>query len=84
MKQNKTLKNRILRWMIAGILSVTTLSMGLTSCQLLKDTNSNAASGMTSAEKDAYDAKIVYYEAQIQTLTSQVSEMEQQFYALRS
>lgn len=84
MKQSKTLKNRILRWMIAGILCVTTLSMGLTSCQLLKGDDSNTTSGMTSAEKDAYDAKIVYYEAQIQTLTSQVTDMEQQFYALRS
>ena len=84
MKQRKTLKNRLLRGMIVAILCITILSICLTSCQLLKGTNSNATSGITSAEKDAYDAKIVYYEAQIQTLTSQVSDMEQQFYALRS
>lgn len=85
MKQRKALKNRILGWAITGVLCITATSICLTSCQLLQDTGHNASSnGMTSAEKDAYDAKIVYYEAQIQTLTSQVSDMEQQFYALRS
>lgn len=85
MKRGKALKNRILGWMIAGVVCITGVSMCLTSCQFLKDTNTGTGnSGMTSAEKDAYDAKIVYYEAQIQTLTSQVSDMEQQFYALRS
>lgn len=84
MKHGKTMKNRILGWMVTGVLCITGVSICLTSCQLLNSTDSNKGAEMSSAEKDAYDAKIVYYEAKIQTLTSQVSDMEQQFYALRS
>jgi hypothetical protein len=38
---------------------------------------------VTSAQKDAYDAKILYYQTQVQSLTAQLGEMEQQFYVLR-
>jgi hypothetical protein len=83
MKQQKTWKQRIMTGMIAGILCITGASVSLTSCRLWEQQN-NVKEDVASTEKDAYDAKIVYYEAQIQTLTAQLGDMEQQLYALRA
>lgn len=82
MKRAKNLKNRVLSWVVAGALCMTAISASLTSCQLVKDTNT-PSENVSSAEKDAYDAKILYYQTQVQSLTAQLGEMEQQFYALR-
>lgn len=82
MKRATSAKNRILRWVAAGALCMTAISVSLTSCQLVKDADT-PKDDVSSAQKDAYDAKILYYETQVQSLTAQLGEMEQQFYVLR-
>jgi hypothetical protein len=77
-----SLKNRVLSWIAAGALCVTTVSISLTSCQLVRG-DGTPGQDVSSAQKDAYDAKILYYQTQVQSLTSQLGEMEQQFYVLR-
>ena len=81
MKQVST-NNRVWSWIVAGALCLTTVSASLTSCQLVKGTD-DANENVSSVQKDAYDAKILYYESQVQSLTAQLGEMEQQFYVLR-
>ena len=79
-----SVKNRVLSWIAAGALCLTAISVGLTSCQLVKGQDDGTPTeGSSSVQKDAYDAKILYYEAQVQSLTAQLGEMEQQFYVLR-
>ena len=77
-----TTKNRVLSWVAAGALCLSAVSVCLTSCQLVKH-QETPSEGTASAEKDAYDAKILYYQTQVQNLTAQLGEMEQQFYVLR-
>ena len=81
MKQVST-NNRVWSWIVAGALCLTTVSASLTSCQLVKGTD-DANENVSSVQKDAYDAKILYYESQVQSQTAQLGEMEQQFYVLR-
>lgn len=83
MKRATSVKNRVLSWVAAGALCLTAISISLTSCQLVKGKDNPPEDNVSSAQKDAYDAKILYYEAQVQSLTSQLGEMEQQFYVLR-
>jgi hypothetical protein len=82
MKRAISLRNRVLSWVAAGALCVTSVSVCLTSCQLVKKAEA-PEQDVTSAQKDAYDAKILYYQTQVQSLTAQLGEMEQQFYVLR-
>jgi hypothetical protein len=82
MKRAISLRNRVLSWVAAGALCVTSVSVYLTSCQLVKKSEA-PEQDVTSAQKDAYDAKILYYQTQVQSLTAQLGEMEQQFYVLR-
>ena len=82
MKRATSVKNRVLSWVAVGALCMTTISVCLTSCQLVKD-NDTHKDDVSTAQKDAYDAKILYYQTQVQSLTAQLGEMEQQFYVLR-
>ena len=67
---------------MAGIFLLVGIGLCLSSCQLadaLTETSENP-----SAEKNSYEAKILYYETQLKSMTAQLGNMEQQMHLLRS
>ncbi len=81
-KQNK----RIFWYVALGFICVATVVLCLTSCRLYGSYSANDAekdNSTPSTQEDAYEAKILYYEAQLQSLSSQLNDMEQQMYLLR-
>ena len=76
-------KNRIFLWLSAGVLLITAICVCLTSCQFLDDGKGEGENSPPSVQMDAYDAKIVYYEAQLQSLSTQLGNMEQQFFTMK-
>ena len=80
-KQNK----RIFWYVALGFICVATVSLCLTSCRLYGSYPSNDTPKDTSpsTQDQAYEAKILYYEAQLKSLSAELDEMEQQMYLLR-
>ena len=80
-KQNK----RIFRYAAIGFICVAAVVLCLTSCRLYGSYPSSDAKddAAPSTQEDAYQAKILYYEAQLNSLSSQLNDMEQQMYLLR-
>ena len=82
MKVKETRKNRIFLWMSVGVILITAICVCLSSCRLVGNIGDEDQEA-PSIQLDAYDAKIVYYEAQLQSLTTQLGSMEQQFYLMK-
>ncbi len=78
-------RKQIFWWLVAICMCFATVILCLTSCQLYQTSEGEdkAESGLPSTQQDAYEAKIVYYQAQIQNLTTQLTDMEQQMYLMR-
>ncbi|MBO5897696.1 MAG: leucine-rich repeat protein [Clostridia bacterium] len=65
---------------------MTGLSLCLTSCQIGRINGTNVGGNtdeQVSIKNDAYENKILYYEAQIQSLNTQLDDMEQQMLLMR-
>ncbi len=78
-------RHRIIGGFLAGIFLIVCIGGCLSSCQLGDSLTENSdIQGQLSAEKDSYEAKILYYETQIKRLTTQLDQVEQQLYLLRS
>ncbi len=85
-KQAKAGNRQIFSWLMRIALGILGLVMILTSCQAFKGVKAEDGAKtdeITGAQKDAYEAKIVYYESQIQNLSTQLTDMEQQIYVMR-
>jgi hypothetical protein len=82
MRVKETGKNRIFLWLSAGVILITAICVCFSSCRLVGNTGEKEQE-IPSIQLDAYDAKIVYYEAQLQSLTTQLGSMEQQLYMMK-
>ena len=75
------------RWLVIGFVCVAVISLCLTSCQTGKASSGGLEEnegGAPSVKDDAYESKILYYEAQIQSLNTQLDDMEQQMLLMRN
>ena len=76
-------------WLLVVLFSCVTVTLlCLSACRIepLNGTNADtdqSSDRLSSAERDAYEIKITYYQAQLQSLSEQLSDMEQQMYLLR-
>lgn len=79
-------RNKKIFWYLAvSFVCLATVSLCLTSCRL--QSLGSASSGDTSTDapstqQDAYEGKILYYETKLQSLTTRLSDMEQQMYLM--
>ena len=76
-------KQKIIGGVLAGIFLIVGIGMCLSSCQLTAALTENTEH-QQSVEKDSYETKILYYETQLKSMTTQLGEMEQQLYMIRS
>ncbi len=79
-------RKRAFRWLVLGFVCVAVISLCLTSCQIGRANDANTVEdgeGTPSVKDDAYESKILYYEAQIQSLNAQLDDMEQQMLLMR-
>lgn len=76
-------KKRIVGGLLAGIFLLVGIGLCLSSCQLADALTENTEN-QPSAEKNSYEAKILYYETQLKSMTAQLGNMEQQMHLLRS
>ena len=74
-------KKQIFWWLSAISLLLSILCVCLSSCQWY-DTGDEANDSFSSVQQDNLNAKIVYHEAQLQSLSAQLNNMEQQVYTL--
>ena len=78
-------RRRIIGGILAGIMLLFNIGLCLSSCQLKNAlTESPDNQGETSVQKDSYEAKVLYYETQVKHLITQLDQVEQQLYLLRS
>ena len=86
MKEKQRRRERAFRWLMVGFLCAVAVSLCLTSCKIGRSNNANDEESRTdtpSVKDDAYESKILYYEAQIQSLNTQLGDMEQQMLLMR-
>ncbi len=83
MTERQQWSKKILGGAIVIMLCLTIISVFMTSCKLMGSTQDQTPADKDSALEDTYEAKIIYYEAMVQSLTTQLGEMEQQMYLLR-
>ena len=86
MKEKQRRRERAFRWLMVGFLCAVAVSLCLTSCKIGRSNNVNDEESRTdtpSVKDDAYESKILYYEAQIQSLNTQLGDMEQQMLLMR-
>lgn len=80
-------RKRAFRWLVTGFVCVAAVSLCLTSCRVGKASGGNDGEDEQTApsvKDDAYENKVLYYEAQIQSLNSQLDDMEQQMLLMRN
>lgn len=82
---NEKWRKRAFAGLLTGFICLATVSLCLTSCRITDDESSfdDVVQENPSVKDDAFESKVVYYEAQIQNLTAQLSTMEQQMYIMR-